>query len=370
MNCKNLKCVNIPIGKNSISEIPKTIAAYLKLPQVERYTGHSFRRTSATIAADHGADTLDLKRLGGWQSSTVAEGYVNESLHHKRKLNSIISGSAAAKKKKSAPATVTTTFLQTLVNDEKQQSSTETNTINLIEKTPRENELSSLVDQDAVAEGHVNESLHHKRKINSIISKPAAPRKKKPATATVTTTFLQILANDENQQSCTETNMNNSIEKTQRLHENVEEDWGNEEWDNEEWENYVNAQLKKIEKQHRPKAHRTKIDKITFDIWDDGIEELPIVNHNMFELMQLPASSQPSSQPALRDTINQPHSRNTPAHTQTQTLDLPPSTPSLLNQSDASINQSPYNTTTNQALEYLKTLNISNCGNVTINFFK
>jgi hypothetical protein len=49
------------------------VATFLGLPNVEQYTGHSLRRSSATILAN----------TGGWRSSTVAEGYVEESVENK-----------------------------------------------------------------------------------------------------------------------------------------------------------------------------------------------------------------------------------------------------------------------------------------------
>ena len=63
-------------------------------------TGHSFRRTSATLLVDGGGDLThltDLKRHGGWKSSTVAEGYINESLHHKQEIHKKITKSIALK---------------------------------------------------------------------------------------------------------------------------------------------------------------------------------------------------------------------------------------------------------------------------------
>lgn len=66
--------------------MPMMIANYLKLPNPNSYTGHTFRRTSATLLADSGADILTLKRHGGWRSNTVAEGYIENSFHNKRKI--------------------------------------------------------------------------------------------------------------------------------------------------------------------------------------------------------------------------------------------------------------------------------------------
>ena len=79
----NGKCANQVIGINKIRNTPKEIATYLKLPEAERYTGHCFRRSSATLLANSGADFVTLKRHGGWRSSTVAEGYIAESIERK-----------------------------------------------------------------------------------------------------------------------------------------------------------------------------------------------------------------------------------------------------------------------------------------------
>lgn len=74
------------IGHNTISKMPKAIATFLNLRNAESYTGHTFRRTSATMLAEGGCDILSLKRLGAWKSSTVAEGYIEESLADKIRI--------------------------------------------------------------------------------------------------------------------------------------------------------------------------------------------------------------------------------------------------------------------------------------------
>lgn len=58
------KCIQQPIGINTFGEMLKIIAEYLKLDEPEKYTGHSFRRTSATMLVDAGSDLLTLKRHG------------------------------------------------------------------------------------------------------------------------------------------------------------------------------------------------------------------------------------------------------------------------------------------------------------------
>lgn len=73
-----------PIGKNTFGQLPRKIAEYLRLPDANLYTGHCFRRTSAFLLADSGASIDLLKRHGGWKSSTVAEGYVENLLNQKK----------------------------------------------------------------------------------------------------------------------------------------------------------------------------------------------------------------------------------------------------------------------------------------------
>lgn len=65
------KCVNQVTGKNSIAKIPKEMAKFLELPEPDTYTGHSYRRSATTIAADNGATIDDLKRLDLWKSNGV-----------------------------------------------------------------------------------------------------------------------------------------------------------------------------------------------------------------------------------------------------------------------------------------------------------
>lgn len=79
------QCIKQPVGINTFGAIPKNIALFLGLPDSSGYTGHCFRRSSASLLADSGADILTLKRHGAWKSSTVAEGYVENSLENKRK---------------------------------------------------------------------------------------------------------------------------------------------------------------------------------------------------------------------------------------------------------------------------------------------
>ena len=49
------KWVRSPIGEDTLGKIPRYIANFLELPKPEEYTSHSFRRSSATLAAEGGA---------------------------------------------------------------------------------------------------------------------------------------------------------------------------------------------------------------------------------------------------------------------------------------------------------------------------
>ncbi|KAJ8982133.1 hypothetical protein NQ317_002860, partial [Molorchus minor] len=80
------KCSSQPVGKNTMGKIPSVVASYLKLPDVACYIGHCLRRSSATLLADAGVDITTIKRHAGWKSTTVAEGYVENSIENKTKI--------------------------------------------------------------------------------------------------------------------------------------------------------------------------------------------------------------------------------------------------------------------------------------------
>lgn len=83
---RNGKCISSPVGLNTIGKMPMRIAEYLGLDRASNYRDHCFRKSSATMLANQGGDLLLLKRHGGWRSSTVAEGYVENSLHSRIEL--------------------------------------------------------------------------------------------------------------------------------------------------------------------------------------------------------------------------------------------------------------------------------------------
>ena len=58
------KCTRQNIGRHKIGEVPEKIATYLQLPNPKRYTGHCFRRMSATLLFESGANMQMVKQLG------------------------------------------------------------------------------------------------------------------------------------------------------------------------------------------------------------------------------------------------------------------------------------------------------------------
>lgn len=89
---RNGRCIQQRVGIHTVGAMPKKIAEYLKLENPEKYTGHCFRRTSATLLANAGVDSSVLKRHGGWKSSAVAEKYVEDAIEGKTKIARMIQG--------------------------------------------------------------------------------------------------------------------------------------------------------------------------------------------------------------------------------------------------------------------------------------
>lgn len=52
LNYQRGRCTVQPIGRNKFQAMPREIVTFLKLPDPELYTRHSFRRTSATLSTN------------------------------------------------------------------------------------------------------------------------------------------------------------------------------------------------------------------------------------------------------------------------------------------------------------------------------
>jgi len=70
---------NVNIGKNMLKNYGKAIAKWMNKDDFNNYTGHCFRRTSATLAADHGLTLPQIKTLTGHKSDSVAQQYIDRS---------------------------------------------------------------------------------------------------------------------------------------------------------------------------------------------------------------------------------------------------------------------------------------------------
>jgi integrase len=79
-----------PMGHNMISQAPQRIAAFLGKPDSKKYTGHCFRRSSATVLADQGISLPNLMRHGRWKSTLVAQSYIDESHKFKKEVASLL----------------------------------------------------------------------------------------------------------------------------------------------------------------------------------------------------------------------------------------------------------------------------------------
>ena len=67
------------MGENTFSRLPHELAARMNLPDPDAYMFHSFRRTSATTAADGGSTTEQLQHFFGWENASMCQEYVSSS---------------------------------------------------------------------------------------------------------------------------------------------------------------------------------------------------------------------------------------------------------------------------------------------------
>ena len=78
---KNGGLVAQPMGRNMLSEVPHQVARFLGKPNPEEYTFHSFRRSSATAAADAGATPQQMVDFFGWKHPSMTAEYISTSRH-------------------------------------------------------------------------------------------------------------------------------------------------------------------------------------------------------------------------------------------------------------------------------------------------
>ena len=69
------------MGRNMLSEVPHMVAEFLGKENPQDYTFHSFRRSSATAAADQGATAQQMVDFFGWKSHGMTNEYISTSEH-------------------------------------------------------------------------------------------------------------------------------------------------------------------------------------------------------------------------------------------------------------------------------------------------
>ncbi len=69
------------IGKNTMAKVPQEIATLLMRPNPALYSFHSFRRTSATTAADGGSSSAQMTDFFVWKNPSMCHEYVSSSKH-------------------------------------------------------------------------------------------------------------------------------------------------------------------------------------------------------------------------------------------------------------------------------------------------
>lgn len=84
---RNGKCTRQFVGIHKIGGVPKKIAEFLNLENPEAYTGHSFKRSAASMLAENGCAFMTLNKFGGKKSSTLAEQYAKEFATKKMKIS-------------------------------------------------------------------------------------------------------------------------------------------------------------------------------------------------------------------------------------------------------------------------------------------
>lgn len=97
LNYRDGKCSQQVIGINSFGSMPKTVAVFLKLQDPKSYTGHTFRRTSATLLADSSAELLTCQRRDRWKSNHFADDESEDYLCNKKRIGQQIAYSISRK---------------------------------------------------------------------------------------------------------------------------------------------------------------------------------------------------------------------------------------------------------------------------------
>ncbi|XP_059087488.1 uncharacterized protein LOC131883899 [Tigriopus californicus] len=91
--------LNSPVGINTLADTGKKIASWLGLPNPDGYTGHCFRRTAASLAADNNASCLQMSTHFGWRNPKIALEYISNARPQRNKMTILISGYSSSNAK-------------------------------------------------------------------------------------------------------------------------------------------------------------------------------------------------------------------------------------------------------------------------------
>lgn len=73
------KCSSQPVGKNTFGKMPRMIAEFLQLPNADKYTGHCFRRSAATLLGEK--SNFEVVRIRE-RRNNITESYGETSLQN------------------------------------------------------------------------------------------------------------------------------------------------------------------------------------------------------------------------------------------------------------------------------------------------
>ena len=105
--------VKSPMGKNTLHSIGKDVAKELGLDDWSCYTGHCWRRSSATQVAGEGASVVDMKRQFGWRQESTAMRYIDGTETQMLKMATLSTG-----QKSLSIVSRTTNVSPTMINEQ------------------------------------------------------------------------------------------------------------------------------------------------------------------------------------------------------------------------------------------------------------
>lgn len=91
------------MGKNRLAEVPKEMAAHLKLDEPGRFSFHSYRRSAATVAADAGASSEQMVDFFGWSNQKMTTEYISTSKTAVMNMASRLAESEESEEKSKSP---------------------------------------------------------------------------------------------------------------------------------------------------------------------------------------------------------------------------------------------------------------------------